>query len=302
MKLDVVMKEQISVLKPPPPTKRNVRRRAWPVRTIFSYILMSILACFFLLPFLFMVVGSLKPTARVLMEGNSWRAFLPLSPTLANYQSAFAHADFLRLFVNSTIVSTLTVIGGMIVNSLFGYGLARFQFRGRMILVTIIIALVIIPLESYAVPLLYMMAQVQWIDTYQVQIVPFIANPFYVYLFYTFFLNLPKELEEVARIDGAGPWMIFVRVMLPLSRPVYATVAILSFLSSWGQLLWPIMVTHSVDVRPLPLGLAFFQSIQPYDWGAIMAFATLMTIPTLIIFLLFQNAFVQSIARSGLKG
>jgi multiple sugar transport system permease protein len=269
---------------------------------VFAYLLMIILALMFLTPFVFMVVGSLKAPERVLAEGNSWRAFIPTDITFANYGEAFRRANFGVLFRNSVIITGATLALGVVVNSLFGYALARFQFRTKRVVIGIIIALIIIPLEAYAIPMLYMMAQLGWTDTYQAQILPFIANPFYIYLFYTFFLNMPRELEEAAEIDGAGPWTIFLRVAVPLARPAYATVVILGFLASWGQLFWPIMVTHGPEVRPLPLGIAEFQTQQPLNWGAIMAFATLMTIPTLVVFLIFQNAFVRGIARTGLKG
>ncbi|MBA3823640.1 MAG: carbohydrate ABC transporter permease [Ktedonobacterales bacterium] len=263
---------------------------------------MSLLGAFFLLPLIFMVVGSLKPNERVLAEGDSWRAFIPTSVTGANYVDAFQQADFLHLFFNSVVITGSIVSISLVINSLFGYALARFRFRGRALLIAVVVALIIIPLESYVIPLLYMVARLQWVDTYQVQILPFIANPFYIYLFYTFFLNLPKELEEAAQIDGADLWRIFTRVMLPLAGPVFATVAILNFLSSWGQLLWPIMVTHGPEVRPLPLGVAEFQTEPPFHWGTVMAFATMMTVPTVAVFILFQNAFVRGVARSGIKG
>jgi multiple sugar transport system permease protein len=272
------------------------------VRLTLIYSLMIVLALFFVVPFVFMVVGSLKPSAKVLAEGNSWQAFIPTEITFENYGEAFRRASFGQLFVNSLIITGFTVLGGMVVNSLFGYALARFSFRGKRFLVAAIIALIIIPLEAYAIPMLYMLAQVGWTDTYQAQILPFLANPFYIYLFYTFFLNLPKDLEEAAEIDGAGGWKTFFQIAVPLSQPVYATVAILSFLAAWSQLFWPILVTHGPEVRPLPLGITEFQTQQPINWGAIMAFATMMTLPTLVVFLIFQNAFIRGIARSGLKG
>lgn len=272
------------------------------LRTVASYALMMLLAAFFLVPLLLMFVGSLKPDHLVLAKGNSWQAFLPSPTSFQNYREAFERAHFGRLFLNSLIITSSTVVSGLVVNSLFGYALARFRFRGKAVLVAVVIALTIIPLEAYAIPLLYMMAKARLIDTYLVQILPFIANPFFIYLFYTFFLSIPKELEEAARVDGAGPVTIFFRIVVPLARPAYATVAILSFLFAWGQLLWPVLVTRGPQVRPLPLGMAEFQNLPPIMWGDIMAFAAMMTLPTLIVFLVFQKAFVRGVARSGLKG
>jgi multiple sugar transport system permease protein len=153
-----------------------------------------------------------------------------------------------------------------------------------------------------AVPLLYLSALFGWLDTYHVQILPFVANPLFIYLFYTFFLNVPAEIEEAARIDGAGPVRTFVSVVAPLARPAYATVAILGFLFSWGQFLWPVMVTRGIDVRPLALGIGTFKTTPPVQWGDIMAYGALMTLPLLVVFLLFQRYFVQGVASSGVKG
>ena len=269
---------------------------------VATYALMTVLAAVFVFPLAFEFIGSIKPNDRVLAEGNSWRAFVPTSVTFQNYGEAVARADLVHLFMNSVIITSSIVVGGLIVNSLFGYALARLPFRGRGLLVGIVIALIIIPFQALAVPLFFMMSQIQWTDTYQVQIVPFIASPFFTYLFYTFFLSIPKELEESARVDGAGRFTTFWRIVVPLARPVYATVAILSFLAAWGQLLWPVLVTRGPDVRPLPLGIAVFQGLPPIEWGDIMAVATIMTLPLLVVFLGFQDAFVRSVARTGIKG
>lgn len=273
-----------------------------PRRGLGSYIVMSILAIFFLVPLLFMFVGSLKPNDQVVAQANTWRALIPTDITFQDYINAFNRANFGRLFFNSVLITTVVVVGGIVVNSLFGYALARMRFPGRTLLTAVVIALIIIPFQAIAIPLLYMMAKARWLDTYYVQMFPFIASPFFTYLFYTFFLTIPKDLEEAARVDGAGPFTTFWQIIVPLARPVYATVAILSFLFSWGELLWPVLVTRGTDVRPLPMGLSEFQTLPPISWGDIMAFAVMMTLPLLLIFLAFQDAFVKSVARSGIKG
>ena len=285
---------QITIIQP--------RRLPRVLGALATYVGMTLLAVIFLVPLLFEFVGSIKPNDRVLSEGSSWRAFVPTAITFENYGDALARADLAHLFINSLIITSSIVVVGIIVNSLFGYALARMSFRGRGLLLGIVIALIIIPFQAIAVPLFFMMAKIELLDTYQVQILPFIASPFFTYLFYTFFLSIPKELEEAARVDGAGPLTIFWRVVVPLARPVYATVAILSFLFAWGELLWPVLVTRGPEVRPLPLGIAVFQTLPPVQWGDIMAFATVMTLPLLVVFLAFQDAFVRSVARTGIKG
>jgi multiple sugar transport system permease protein len=264
---------------------------------------MLLLAAFFLFPLVYMIASSFKPDGVVLSDADSLAAFLPIPFVgVENYVDAIERASVFRSFFNSMVISGSIVGLGLVVNSLLGYALARLRFRGRTLLVAFVIALIIIPFEALAVPLLFLSAQLGWLDTYHVQILPFVANPLFIYLFYTFFLNVPVEIEEAARIDGAGPLRTFVSVVAPLAKPAYATVAILGFLFSWGQFLWPVMVTRGIDVRPLALGIGTFKTTPPVQWGDIMAYAALMTIPMVIIFLIFQRYFVQGVASSGVKG
>lgn len=281
---------------------RSLSRERRRTATI-QYAIMVVAAAFFLFPLGYMLASSFKDDTAVLSSGDSASAFSPTPFVgLENYGDAVDRASLLRVFVNSTVISTAIVALGLVVNSLFGYALARLRFRGRGVIVVAVIALIIIPFEALAVPLLYLAAELEWLDTYRVQIVPFIANPLFIYLFYTFFLNVPKSLEEAARVDGAGPVRTFVSIVAPLAKPAYATMAILGFLFSWGQFLWPVMVTRGVDVRPLPLGIGTFKTTPPTQWGDIMAYATMMTLPLLIIFVIFQRWFVQGVASSGVKG
>jgi multiple sugar transport system permease protein len=289
-------------------TKARSRNESSGVRSnaIWRWILFASmvgLSVLFLFPLVYMLVSSFKPDDQVLANSQSVEAFLPIPFVgLENYTDAIDRAQLPRVFMNSVIISGFIVGLGLIVNSLFGYALARLRFRGRKVVLAFVIALIIIPFEALAVPLLYMAAEVRWLDTYQIQILPFIANPLFIFLFYTFFLGIPKSLEEAARIDGAGPFQVFRRVVAPLAKPAYATVAILGFLFSWGQYLWPSMVTRGVDVRPLPVGIGVFKTTAPIAWGDIMAYTVLMTLPLLIIFLIFQRQFVQGVASSGVKG
>jgi len=274
-----------------------VGSRRWP-----KYVLLTAVAVFFLFPIAFMLVGALKPDAKVIADGDSLKAFWPEGASFQNFSDAFERARFGRLFLNSVIIAVPVVGLGLLVNSLAGYGLARLPFRGSKLIVLAMIALTIIPLEAVAVPLLFLVSELGWRNTYHVQILPFIANPLFIYLFYTFFLAVPKDLEEAARIDGAGPLTIFVRVVAPLAKPAYATVGILSFLFIWGQLLWPVLVTSGPTVRPLPMGISVFIAQPPISWGDIMAFALMMVLPLMAVFIVFQRWFIQSVASSGIKG
>jgi len=270
---------------------------------IVAYTILLALAAFFLFPIVFMFVGSLKADTAVIADSGSLKAFVPTPFVgLDNYASAAERGDFWISFRNSAIISGVIVAGGLTINSLIGYALARLRFRGRSLLLALIVALIIVPFETLAVPLLLIMAELRWTDTLHAQFLPFLAQPLYIFLFYSFFLGLPRELEEAARIDGAGAATLFVRIAAPLAKPAYAAAGILMFLYSWGQFLWPVMVTRSIDVRPLPLGIAEFRGLPPTDWGDIMAYAALMVIPLLVVFIIFQRQFVQGVATSGLKG
>jgi multiple sugar transport system permease protein len=278
---------------------RNLRKR---VAIIGTYFFLIILAFLFIAPILFMVVGSFKPDELVLSQAGSLKAFLPESASFQNYSDVFERVAFGQFFLNSLLINTAIVLAGLLVNSLAGYALARLRWRGRDILLLTVLALMIIPFEAIAVPLFFQITLVGWRNTYIAQILPFIANAFSIYLFYTFFIDLPKELEEAARVDGASPLRTFFEIIVPVSRPVFATVAILTFLTQWGSFLWPLMVTIDEEVRPLPVAIAAFQTLPPLQWGDIMSFGVMMVAPILIVFLLFQRWFVEGVASTGTKG
>jgi multiple sugar transport system permease protein len=265
---------------------------------------MILLALFFLFPIIFMLVSSIKANeSQITRDMSRLAAFIPYGELgLKNFADVFDQMPFGRFMFNSVFVVGSTVLGGLVVNSMIAYALARLRFRGRQFILGLIIALLIIPLEAVVIPLLLMVNQFGWLDSYQVQIIPFIADAFSIFLFYQFFISLPKDLDEAALVDGASPFRIYWKIILPLSRPVFATVAILQFLTRWGDFLWPLMVTRGFEYRPLPVAIQQFFSQDPKVWGDIFGFASMITIPVLIVFLLFQKWFVQSVATTGVKG
>lgn len=272
------------------------------LRNIINYLLLSVTALIFITPILFMAAGSLKPEARVLSEMDSLRAFLPIDATLHNYSDVFARIPFGRYLWNSALINGLIVGLGLIINALAGYALARLRWRGRETMLALVLALLIIPFEAIAVPLFYQLSALGWRNDYLVQVFPFVANPLAIYLFYSFFLGLPRELEEAARMDGAGILRTFFSIVIPNAKPVFATVAIVSFLLYWGMYLWPLLMTVDDGVRPLPLAIATFYTLPPVQWGDILAFGVMMVLPVLTIFIAFQPWFVRGVATSGLKG
>lgn len=276
---------------------------------VLQYLVLSGLALLYIAPIVLMVVGSLKPDDRVLVEAGSWRALIPSRASFDNYADVLRRVSFGRYLWNSLIINGAIMLGGLVVNSQAGYALARLRWPGRRIALAIVIGLLIIPFEAIAVPLFYQTTVFftaatgfSWRDTYLVQILPFVANAFSIYLFYSYFLDLPKELEEAARVDGAGAWRTYFQIVVPNARPVFASVVIITFLMYWGVFLWPLMVTSGEAVRPLPLGIAAFRTLPPLQWGDIMAFAVMMAGPVLLLFVIFQRWFVEGIASSGLKG
>lgn len=268
--------------------------------SLFWYLLISLLAFIYITPILFMVVSSFKPDARVLADGSSLLALLPVDASLQNYRDVFARVNFTRVMGNSLFITSTIVAAGLLVNSLAGYALARLRWQGRDLVLSLVLALLIIPFEAIAVPLFFQVSSMGWRDSYHVQILPFVADAFSIYLFYTFFIGLPRELEEAARLDGAGPWRTFFHIIVPASRPVFASVAILSFLMRWGMYLWPLMVTVGDRYRPLPVALAVFEG-QIKLWGDIMAFGVMMILPVLILFIICQRWLLRSIVTTGLK-
>lgn len=273
------------------------------VKLVLNYAFMILLASFFISPIVYLLVGSLKPSGEVL---NGLAGFLPVDVSLDNYAGVMERFStestgyFSAFYVTSAIVAGVMVVAGLVVNSIAAYALARLQWMGRDLVLGAIVLLVILPFEAIAVPLFYMLNGLR--DTLVVQFMPFIANAFSIFLFYSFFVGLPRQVEEAARSDGAGPWKTFLLIAVPMSKPVFATVAILQFLAAWGSYLWPVMVVSKPGVRPLPLALAAFTGMPPFDWGQIFAFGVLLVLPVLIVFLAFQRWFIQSVATSGLKG
>ncbi len=276
-----------------------------------SYLIMIGFAFFFLTPLLFMIMSAIKTDEfQVVKDMSTLRAFIPIGELgLQNFRDVYALVDFNRLVLNTAIIVTISVFGGLVVNSLIAYALARLRFRGRGLILGLLISLIIIPFEAVAVPLLlevntfpWFGGETGWLDTYRVQILPFMANALMIFLFYQFFLGFPKDLEEAAIVDGANFLQIFYKLVLPLSKPIFATVTIMTFIHRWNDFLWPLMVTRGIKVRPLMVGYQQFFGRDTMNWGDIMAFGAMATVPVLIVFLLLQRTFIQSIASSGIKG
>lgn len=290
----------------------TVRTRSTGIGTLVRYLLMALLGLIFLFPIVFMIVSSLKPDFQILQDSGTLRAFLPVGDlSFDNYREAFTRVPTARFIFNSVLVTTITVLLGLVINSMAGFSLAAMQWQGRNAVLTLIITTLIIPGGTVAIPLLLIVSRLPWVgvdglqwgwfNTYHVMIVPFIAGAFPIFLFVQFFRSLPKELIEAARLDGASWFQIYRSIFVPISGPVFATVAILTFQAKWNDYLWPIMVIQTEELRPIMVGLSYFFQLN-VAWGEIMAYLSTITIPVLLLFIVLQRAFIESIAASGIKG
>jgi multiple sugar transport system permease protein len=297
------------------PTAEEVARRKR-TRNFLMQIVRSLLVIAFAAPMVFMFMSSFKPDAQIFRDIPGWRAFFPVGDlSLDNYRGVFERVPFSQFLFNSIFVSLITVGLGLFINSLAAFGLSRLRWRGQKFVLAAIIATLIVPFETFALPLVWWVNKLPWLefndftpalttgwlDTYRVQILPFVASAFSIYLFYQYFTSIPTELDEAARVDGAGWFRIYRSVVMPLSGPAIATVAILTFLPMWNAYLWPLMVIQSEELRPVMIGIQYFQQLET-SWGQIMAYASMITVPILILFLAFQRSFINSIASAGVKG
>lgn len=282
------------------------------LRLFVRYLVLVLIALLFIFPLVFMVISSLKPQAQLLTDTSSMRAFMPVGDiSLDNYRDAFRRAPVLTFILNSVFVTATTVLLSLLICSLAAFSFVFLRWRGRGLLLSIILATLIIPFETIAIPLLLMVSklpwigmdgfQLGWLNTYRVQIIPWIADGLTVFLFVQFFKDLPGELIEASRVEGASWFQIYRRIVMPLSGPVIATAAILKFLVMYNQYLWPLIVVQQESVRPVMVGLGYFFQLNT-AWGEVMAYLTVITIPVLAFYLVLQKAFIASIASTGVKG
>ncbi len=282
-------------------------------RLIGLYLFLGFIACIFVLPIIFMVMSSFKPDLQLLSDSSSLRAFLPVGDIgVDNYRDAFSRAPVGLFIFNSVFITATTLVLSLFLASIAAFSFVFIEWRGKTVVLAIIIATYILPFETVAVPLLLLVNNLPWLSTegvtwgwlnsYQVQIVPWIIRALEIFLFVQYFRDLPRDLVESARVEGASWFQVYRRVVMPLSGPVIATVAILKFLEMYNnQFIWPIMVVQEEGLRPIMVGLLYFFQLNT-AWGEIMAYLTIITVPVLAFYLVLQRAFIASIASTGVKG
>jgi multiple sugar transport system permease protein len=256
-------------------------------------------AIVFALPLAWMLLSSFMSNAQI----NQFPpTIIPDSLHVVGWDHVLTQASFPRWFLNSTIVASVCVVSNLVFCSLAGYAFARLRFRGSTTLFLLILATLVIPFQLTMIPTFIVMEKLNLTDTLGALIVPGLATPLGVFLMRQFFINLPREVEEAARIDGCSRLGVLRHVALPLARPALATLAALTFLLMWNDLLWPLIAINSDDNFTLPLGLTTFQGQHTTDWAAVMAGNVVTVTPVLVAFLLAQRTFIQSLTSSAVKG
>ena len=251
-------------------------------------------------PFLWMVLGSLKPQADFLRIPPT---FLPSDPTTDNYTRLFEQLDFPRFFFNSSVIALAVTIGNLVFCPMLGYALAKLQWRGKGVIMGLVLATLMVPAGITLIPNFILMSSLGLVNTYPGLILPFLAGPFGVFLMRQFMYGVPNELLEAARIDGANEFRLYWTIVVPIAAPVLATLAILTFLGNWNSFIYPLVMAQEPNMYTLPVALATFATGQyQADHGMLMAGSVILVGPVLIVFILFQRWITEGIATTGLKG
>jgi multiple sugar transport system permease protein len=278
------------------PDRRSPRRSLRPGR-IIAWTLLFLGGIVMVTPILFMLSTSLKDASQVYDL-----RLIPEAPTFDNYVAVLSDGRFLRWFLNSILVAVAVTLSNVFFDSLVGYTLAKFRFRGRYFIFIAILSTLMIPTEMLVIPWYLMASSFGWIDTYWGIMFPGMMTAFGTFLMKQFFETVPDEFLEAARVDGLNEFSIWWRVAMPLVTPALSALAIFTFLGNWTAFFWPLIVTNSRELYTLPVGLSSFAVEQAVQWEMIMTGASLATIPTLAVFLLLQRYIVRGVMLAGLKG
>ncbi len=270
------------------------------VSTTFWYIALGATAVMVMLPYIWMVSTSLKGSEEVFAYPPNW---IPQAWRFQNYVDAWNAAPFGRYFFNSALAAVAVTVGQLITCSLAAFAFARMEFKGKSVVFTLFLSTTMISTQVTLVPSYLVLKNLHWLDTYQALIVPFLANAFGVFMMRQYFMTLPKELEEAAKLDGCGRLRFLWQILLPLSKPIIASQALFAFMGNWNSYLWPLIVTTSAHMRTLQIGLRYFVSQEGgTQWGLFMAATVFVSLPVVIFYLIIQRSFVEGIATTGLKG
>lgn len=266
---------------------------------LIYHIILILGAIVMVMPFLWMITTSLKTLPESMRIPPT---LLPTEWKFENYASVFDKLDFIRYYMNTIWMTAGRTIGQLVLCSLAAYGFARLRFPGKEIIFLGILSVLMIPNQVVMIPSFVLMRELGWIDTFYALIVPGIFSAFGTFLLRQFFMSLPKDLDEAAKIDGASLFGIYWRIYLPLSKAALVSLAIFTMLASWNDLLWPLIMTSSEEMRVLTIGISSFQGQYATDYTLLMAGALMATAPMILLFIFFQRYFIEGIALSGIKG
>lgn len=261
-----------------------------------------VIGIIFVSPLIWMISASLKPEAEIFANMNSIKTFFPVHASLNNYFEVFERMNLPQVFKNTLLYIGLILGADLLINSMCGYALAKFEFKGKKLILNLVVALMVLPMEAIMLPLYIEMAQLHWVNTLAALVVPFIAKCFSIYMFCQFFRDIPDELIEAAAIDGYSPARTFFTIVVPISKTVYVTVFILDFVSHWNDFMWPFLAMTGEEKRTIQLAVQSFFGTQPVHYSAIMAALVISAIPMIIMFIFMQKYYVEGIASSGIKG
>jgi len=251
-------------------------------------------------PFLWMVLGSIKPQFDFLQSPPT---FLPSTPTTDNYQRLLDQLDFPRFFFNSSVIALAVTVGNLVFCPMLGYALAKLQWRGKRVIMGLVLATLMVPGGITLIPNFILMSSLGLVNSYPGLILPFLAGPFGVFLMRQFMFGVPNELLEAARMDGANEFRVYWAIVVPIAMPVLATLGILTFLGSWNSFIYPLVMATEPQMYTLPVALATFATGQyQADHGMLMAGSVVLVVPVLIVFIVFQRWITEGIATTGLKG
>ncbi|MFP5114000.1 carbohydrate ABC transporter permease [Bacillaceae bacterium C204] len=268
------------------------------IKKVLFYGVLIAGAFIMLLPFLWMVSTSFKTSNTTMVLPPE---FIPKQPTIENYQTVSEMFPMIQFLGNSFLVAVLTTLGQIVLSSMAAYAFARMQFKGRDKLFLLYLATMMVPSQVTMIPQFILMKELGWLDSYQALIVPGMFGVFGTFLMRQAMLSVPKELEEAAFMDGANHFQVFSKVCLPLVKPTIATLGIFTFMASWNNFLWPLIVTSSEELATLPLGLSLLQGRWATDWSLMMAGVVISVIPILVVYLFAQKYFIQGMTMSGMK-
>ncbi|WP_043444428.1 carbohydrate ABC transporter permease [Arthrobacter sp. L77] len=276
-------------------------RRIQP-RTLVKIVLLALVALIFISPMIFMIVTSFKTRADATAIPPSW---IPNPFSLEAYRTILApgtNTPVLRWFANSMVAAIIHSALVVVTASLAAYPLARMNFRGKKIVFAVIVATLLVPPVILVIPNYLLVSDLGWLNSLVAIIVPTAASAFGVFFMRQFFISLPDDLEEAARIDGANRFQMFTRIILPLAKPAMATLALLAFLGNWNDFLWPVYVLFTPEVQTLPPGLSTLQSANAVRYDLLMAGAVIASVPVLALFVFLQRFIIEGVSRSGVKG